>query len=342
MDLVSVVVPVYNTEEYVAECVRSILGQSHSNIELILVDDGSTDGSLRICEEFALSDSRVRVKSQPNSGVSAARNNGLADARGQYVCFVDSDDAIRPDYVERMLNAAASGDVDAVFCNYEYLYGKRYVKKKPRLPAGTYDTGEIMSTLVDDGTLSGILLGSVWCALYRMSVISRAGVLFRQNIRRNEDGLFNIEYCLNARRIRLLSDDYLYVYRQTGSSSTRDWRSITAEIALATDEIVKVCRPFASEMRLDEQLKARRVTEAFWSVLAICSSRNHESGRAIVKLLEASLSDEELRESYRYVDASRMNIYKRLCFCLMRSSNYKALLALCRYVYPLLRRVLPR
>jgi len=194
VDLVSVVVPVYNTEEYVAECVRSILGQSHSNIELILVDDGFTDGSLRICEEFALSDSRVRVKSQPNSGVSAARNNGLADARGQYVCFVDSDDAIRPDYVERMLNAAASGDVDAVFCNYEYLYGKRYVKKKPRLPAGTYDTGEIMSTLVDDGTLSGILLGSVWCALYRMSVISRAGVLFRQNIRRNEDGLFNIEY----------------------------------------------------------------------------------------------------------------------------------------------------
>ena len=89
---ISIIVPVYNVQEYLNECVNSVLKQSYENLELILVDDGSTDGSSTMCDEFAIKDARVRVIHKPNGGLSDARNIGLLQAKGKYVCFLDSDD----------------------------------------------------------------------------------------------------------------------------------------------------------------------------------------------------------------------------------------------------------
>ena len=94
MDLVSIVVPIYNTENYLGECVESILSQSHKAIDLILVDDGSTDGSLALCDYYRRHDDRVKVISKQNTGVSDTRNVGVAASEGAYICFVDSDDVV--------------------------------------------------------------------------------------------------------------------------------------------------------------------------------------------------------------------------------------------------------
>ena len=118
MDLVSVIIPVYNVEDYLDRCVASVVGQTFQNIEVILVDDGSTDGSAGICDRWSARDSRVKTLRQANQGVSAARNAGLQAASGNWIMQVDSDDYIAPDTVERLVSAANETSSDMVICDF--------------------------------------------------------------------------------------------------------------------------------------------------------------------------------------------------------------------------------
>lgn len=116
-ELISVIVPVYNVEKYLDKCIQSILGQTYSNIELLLIDDGSTDSSGAICDKYVMQDSRVRVFHKFNEGVSVARNWGLDNAKGEWIAFVDADDWIDADMYEQMYNAAIQNKVDLVSCD---------------------------------------------------------------------------------------------------------------------------------------------------------------------------------------------------------------------------------
>lgn len=118
--MISVVIPVYKSEEYLRRCVDSVLAQTISELELILVDDGSPDGSGSICDEYAAKDSRVKVIHQENAGVSAARNAGMDLASGDYLAFVDSDDFVGPDMYEALLRVAEDTGADVVECNYQF------------------------------------------------------------------------------------------------------------------------------------------------------------------------------------------------------------------------------
>lgn len=112
--LVTIIVPIYNTEDYLERCIRSIVSQTYKDLEIILVDDGSSDSSLSICKEFVSKDNRVKLLSQPNSGASAARNKGLDHAQGDYVMFVDSDDWIDQDMVKTLVNDITEKNVQMV------------------------------------------------------------------------------------------------------------------------------------------------------------------------------------------------------------------------------------
>lgn len=118
MPEISIVVPVYNTEQYLRRCVDSLLAQSFFDIEIILVDDGSTDSSGEHCDEYARMDSRVRVVHQRNQGLSGARNTGIIAARGKYVCFVDSDDFVSPDFAEMLFHGAKETKAEIVACDF--------------------------------------------------------------------------------------------------------------------------------------------------------------------------------------------------------------------------------
>ena len=117
---VSIIVPVYNVEKYIEECVQSLLGQSYQNLEIILVDDASPDNCGAICDAYAEKDSRVKVIHKPNGGAASARNAGLDAATGDYICFVDSDDVIRADYVQILLAAAEEKDATIAVCDLCY------------------------------------------------------------------------------------------------------------------------------------------------------------------------------------------------------------------------------
>ena len=119
---ISIIVPVYNSEKYLKECIQSILNQTYSNLEVILVNDGSTDNSLKICYEFSEADERVKVVDQKNAGPSAARNRGLNEATGNYIGFVDSDDTIEPDMYEILINNLKEYNAELSLVSMQYCY----------------------------------------------------------------------------------------------------------------------------------------------------------------------------------------------------------------------------
>ena len=144
MPVISIIVPVYKVEPYLARCVESLRSQTLKDIEIILVDDGSPDKCPRMCDEFAKADPRIRVIHKENGGLSSARNAGLRDAQGQYIGFVDSDDTADPDMYQNMLEIAQREQVDFVMSDYLRIpaSGKPFLKTLEILP-GRYDKDAI-------------------------------------------------------------------------------------------------------------------------------------------------------------------------------------------------------
>ena len=120
--LISVILPVYNAEKYLDNSIKSILSQSYKNIELIIINDGSSDNSKKICEKYQKDDKRIRIINKSNKGVSAARNDGIKEAKGEYICFFDADDFLENDMIEKMVESAQANCSDIIISEYKYLY----------------------------------------------------------------------------------------------------------------------------------------------------------------------------------------------------------------------------
>lgn len=145
---ISVIVPVYNASQYLSACIESILAQTYKDYEIILVDDGSTDGSGKICDDFEKANPCIRVIHQENKGAAAARNCGIAAAASAYIAFIDSDDAITEDYLAFLANLAADNDADVAVCGYEKIYQGKRTGKIPSHKFVTFAGVEAMESLL--------------------------------------------------------------------------------------------------------------------------------------------------------------------------------------------------
>lgn len=207
---VSVIIPIYNGEKYFTECIQSILDQSFTNIEVIVINDGSTDGSLSLIERYAQNDSRIGVINQKNKGVSAARNAGLSKAKGDYIMFVDADDyLVKNNAIELLMNFVdANGNPDIV------QFRKVKDARKRILPV---DDGSL-----DDRTLGRMIvnetINTLWDKLYKKSVIRANSCGFPVGIRMAEDLLFNAQYFCAVKTIGFL-DEELYFYQEDNQES---------------------------------------------------------------------------------------------------------------------------
>ena len=186
MPLISIIVPVYNTKAYLESCVRSILAQTYKNIEIILVDDGSSDGSGKLCDRIAKEDSKIQVIHKENGGPSSARNTGLGVSGGEFVLFCDSDDTVCTEWAERLLVAAEAHTSSLTICGYE-LYdpaGKQI--RKVSVAGGIYALQDYFKLFH--------LTGSSCIKIYRNDLLKKYGIRFPEHIRYGEDVLFNIDY----------------------------------------------------------------------------------------------------------------------------------------------------
>ena len=154
-DLVSIIIPIYNSSKYLMECLDSVINQTYSNLEILLINDGSTDNSKDICESYLKNDKRIKLYNQNNSGPSVARNKGLSLANGKYIIFIDSDDFIELDMIEKMYNVATDKNVDVVVCAYNEVYEDKIktisVEKRNSFSEYLYETsiqGYICNKLV--------------------------------------------------------------------------------------------------------------------------------------------------------------------------------------------------
>ncbi len=251
---------------YLKECIESILNQTYSKIEVVIVDDGSTDNSLAICKEYRDKDKRVRIFHKENSGVSSARNLGLRMAEGDYISFCDSDDVVKPELYWTLLQKLKDTGADRVCGGYEYLYPDNHrLYCKPRKDDGIYKCSDLIKVMIDDGTLSGFLFSGVNNSLFKSEIIKQNHIGFKENVKYNEDSLFSFEYALHSRTLYSMQSLPLYLYRQHNASSTkkRPKEKVYDSLHSALDVIVKNRNDIDYEL----QMKRRIVTETLWAIL---------------------------------------------------------------------------
>lgn len=200
--MVSVIVPAYNCVNSLAYCVHSIQQQTFSDWELILVDDGSTDGSNKLCDKFAAEDNRIRVIHKPNGGVSSARNVGIDAATGEHITFCDSDDYLEPDYLENLVQAAESNpDCGHIWCCFQTVTG---YQKENAAPNYISEESVLYYTLKDYMTLHEMWLDTgPWNKLYTAKIIKESGLHFTEALSLGEDWLFNLAYIAASENDRI-------------------------------------------------------------------------------------------------------------------------------------------
>ena len=217
---VSVIVPLYNQEKYIKRCILSICKQSYNNIEVIIVNDGSTDKSLEIVEKICKQDSRVIVHNQINSGVSIARKTGIQKASGKYIIFVDSDDYLLPNAIIRLLSTIERTNTSMVICSHKRAYGPFLKTRHYNLPKNhIIYHNELMNKYYISFFGCNILPVQMWGRIYRKEIIDKAlhevPLFIDQISHMGEDELFNVLLHPYLKSIYIIDDPY-YVYRYGG------------------------------------------------------------------------------------------------------------------------------
>ncbi|MGM7721158.1 glycosyltransferase [Metabacillus sp. Hm71] len=230
---ISIIVPIYNVEKYLGRCLDSLLKQELKGFEIIGINDGSTDSSLTILKEYADKDDRIVVIDKENEGVSAARNDGVKKANGEYIGFVDPDDWINPFMYKHMLEIAEKDQIDIVMCSYIREFGTHAKEKIFDLPnLSSFHNGDVQKNFMrrlvgplNEEVANPELLdawGTVWSKLYRAELIKNNNIHFVElkEIGSNEDTLFNIYASYYAKSFVFLNKPYYHYWRANNTSIT--------------------------------------------------------------------------------------------------------------------------
>lgn len=208
--MISVIVPIYNAEKYLHRCIKRILTQDYTELELLLIDDGSTDNSGTICDEYAIKDNRIRVFHKENGGVSSARNWGLDKAIGEYIMFVDSDDYMLSGMLEVMLSTLKAKSADLVVCGTTETGGGYW---RP-IADVDYSINQLKENFVS--LLHTELLSPPWNKIYKKEIIGSNR--FCEDISFGEDLLFNIQYLEKCENISLIKESPFYHEKENENS----------------------------------------------------------------------------------------------------------------------------
>lgn len=319
---ISIITPVYNVEQFIGECIESVLMQDMSDFELILVDDGSKDDSLSICREYAKKDSRIKVYSKENGGVSSARNLGIQKSEGEYLCFIDSDDFVTANYCSSLLNYITS-EIQMVILGLQKVYpdGTAYPIKH-RFATGIYSYDELSKKIIDDGTMSGFTVHSSCAVLFNGEFIRSQALLFNENVRFNEDGLFTTEYFLKCGKSAYIDyGNIVYSYRTNldSATSTVDLLSEKYRRSMQTIENVLISMNDTHHHAcIKDQVAMRRVTEMLSKMIYL--ARKGDLTQRYVKTLLCE--NDTSRYAIRLLDTKAMGKQKAMLVLAMRLRCY--------------------
>lgn len=309
--LVSVIVPVYNNVKDLKRCIDSIRGQTYNNLQIILVDDGSTDGSENICDEYLEIDQRIEVLHKKNEGVSLARNAGIDKARGEKIIFVDSDDYIAEDYVEKLLEYSSK---DLVICGYVTInregrqanaVSKKYLEKE-----------EILKSLTEKSEMR--FYSAPYLKLFDSKIIRDNNIRFNENMDYGEDSCFVYEYISNINNLQFISNlGYYNNVSREDSLSRRKRKNAWMEMY----EVFKTAYKLYSSNshKYNKQITAMFLKSA--KTALNCAIISDISQEEFVELCKSITGVNEFKETR----LSLMRLYDMLILFLLKCKRYKIL-----------------
>ncbi len=215
METVTIIIPIYNAEMYLKRCLDSVIGQSYPKLEILLVNDGSRDNSLAICEEYERKDERVLIIDKENTGVSDSRNVAMAAATGKYLQFMDSDDWLTPDATEKMVTLAEMTGCDLVIGDFYRVDGERFALKEHIDETKIMSRTEFAGYMMDDP--ADFYYGVMWNKLYKREIIEKHGLSCTTELSWCEDFLFNLAYIRQADSFCALQAPVYYYMKRKGS-----------------------------------------------------------------------------------------------------------------------------
>lgn len=271
--LVSIIVPVYNVENYLPRCLDSIKEQMYRNFEVILVNDGSSDHSLDILNEYAKKDRRFRVLNQENNGVSTARNLGLSNSVGDYICFIDADDYVSPLYIDTLVETSLLYKSDISICDYCSEGSFEEAKKDIR----TYSREEAIKAWIQYNDMNGC----IWGKLFKHNIVK--GILFDINYRLGEDQIFLLESFKRASKFVRINAKLYFYYNRPKSAMRK-------EFDMRFYDSIKMAEWFGNEgvnffPSMADLFKKKEVLTYVAIIIMAAKSGNDTSKKIIIELL---------------------------------------------------------
>ncbi|MDC0703002.1 glycosyltransferase family 2 protein [Priestia sp. AB] len=327
---VSIIVPIYNMESYLDRCLDSLLGQNLREVDIIAVNDGSTDSTLQILNEYAKKDHRIKIINRNNRGVSSARNEGIKAATGDFIGFVDPDDWIDSRMYETMYNTAIKDKADIVMCTYTREFGNHSKEKIFNLPNKIKYMNEevkvnVMRRLIgplNQEVANPELLdawGTVWSKLYRTDIIKQKNLKFvdLKEIGTNEDTLFNIQAVYYSNSFVFLNHPFYHYWRANASSVTAGFKPDLLEQWFNLYEIIE---NFLKTKNMEEEyylaLNNRICLNTLGLGLNTISKSNKLSALLKIKYINSFLNDYRIKRSFSQFQLSHFPaIWKVFYYC---------------------------
>lgn len=290
---ISIIVPVYNTERYLPKCLDSIAAQTFTDFEVLMIDDGSTDGAGEICDQYSLSDKRFITIHQSNQGVSASRNNGLKQARGNYIAFVDSDDYVHPQMLELLYKAIRQGDYDLSVAHYLSVNIGTKIENQKIIKPHFQEllTEEVLCKLFGKSG-EDVQYMTVWNKLYDSRLLKN--IRFA-DFKVSEDLLLNVELFSRIRKaVEINCNLYYYVQRNTSASHHVSKRHVTDRIKVSCE-----CLNFLSPASLEESCCVTKLYKVlFSSRIQIEKESYRDDVMALIKGVHRQIFKRFLRSKY--------------------------------------------
>lgn len=329
---ISIVVPVYNTEKYLKQCIDSILAQTFRGFELILVDDGSADESPKICDEYQLADSRVKVIHQENGGLIASRKSGVLGARGKYIGFIDSDDWIDKNMYEELCTKAVLDNADIVVCNMLFEYDRLTTKCTEKTKPGVYDEQrlikEVYPTMLFNGHSGGTdILGSLCNKIFLTSIIRDAFINIDMGIHYGEDSACVYPCFLDAKRVTILNDSYLYHYRQNMESVTKNYTKNMKERVFVVCDYMKKAFEKRNAAYMYYQVEGYFIGGIMVVINNLCYENNPNTYAQKIQYLKNLANEEMLQQALNNVSTNEFRKIYRLYAKLLQKHSPKRLYA---------------
>lgn len=327
---VSVIVPIYNAEKYLVQCLDSIVNQTLNDIEVILIDDGSTDGSANICKRY-LADTRVSYYHKENEGLAAARQDGMERATGEYIGFVDSDDWIEPDMFEKMYNASKINNADIVFCNWiENEDGNRY---PPAFRTGSFNREEIIKVIlpktlayISEKGGKKVYRWCNWLRIYNHKFLDENNISFDRRFRRSQDLQVTYEATLYAQNYYHLGDEYLYHNRTTVGSLSRGYTKNMWPLYIPLIERLYKDTEEFPELNLMDQMHLRNF---FWVTDCIENELKSEfpyENKKRIELISEIVNHPLCDRYYGHIEVDKLNSLYKEYYKLIHDKDAKGII----------------